>query len=180
MVCPELFLRYNVGERLRQLAEPQTGSFREAASALAREGGRRLSMAIRSWRKAWSIMRRYVSTREGRTIAHHRKLRLRAISIRAVSTGDAYTSFRLRGGSWRSSSATTWSSRRRCAPARARRTTDRCADRTQEGVAFVARAVIPTRAFENGLFLAYANYCGREGAFEVSGREAASSVRRGR
>ena len=37
VVCPELFLSgYNVGERVRQFAEPQTGGFREAASALAR------------------------------------------------------------------------------------------------------------------------------------------------
>ena len=33
----------------------------------------------------------------------------------------------------------------------------------------MARTVIPTRAFENGVFLAYANYCGNEGAFEYLG-----------
>jgi len=34
---------------------------------------------------------------------------------------------------------------------------------------FVARAVVPTRAFENGLFIAYANFCGTEDGFEYLG-----------
>lgn len=33
----------------------------------------------------------------------------------------------------------------------------------------VATRVVPTRAEENGLFLAYANYCGAEGAFDYCG-----------
>ena len=33
----------------------------------------------------------------------------------------------------------------------------------------VARAVVPARAFENQVFLAYANRCGREGAFDYCG-----------
>jgi len=35
---------------------------------------------------------------------------------------------------------------------------------------FVARKMIPTRAFENGLFLLYANYAGREGSSEYLGQ----------
>ena len=35
--------------------------------------------------------------------------------------------------------------------------------------AFVARSMVPTRAFENGIFVAYANYCGTEGSFEYLG-----------
>src|SRR5688500_20162211 len=35
--------------------------------------------------------------------------------------------------------------------------------------AFVARRMIPTRAFENRFFVAYANYCGREGTVEYLG-----------
>ena len=41
MVCPELFLSgYNVGDEVRQLAEPQGGAFAQAAAALAREARR--------------------------------------------------------------------------------------------------------------------------------------------
>jgi len=35
---------------------------------------------------------------------------------------------------------------------------------------FVARKMIPTRAFENGLFLLYANHAGREGGLEYLGQ----------
>jgi len=35
--------------------------------------------------------------------------------------------------------------------------------------AFVARQLVPTRAFENGVFLLYANYCGRENGFAYLG-----------
>jgi predicted amidohydrolase len=34
---------------------------------------------------------------------------------------------------------------------------------------FVARQLIPARAFENGAFLAYANYCGEENGFVYLG-----------
>lgn len=34
---------------------------------------------------------------------------------------------------------------------------------------FIPRAMVPTRAYENQVFLAYANRCGREGAFEYYG-----------
>ncbi|GEO85474.1 MULTISPECIES: carbon-nitrogen hydrolase family protein [Alphaproteobacteria] len=36
----------------------------------------------------------------------------------------------------------------------------------------VADMVVPTRAFENGLFIAYADLCGEEGALSYSGRSA--------
>src|SRR6185436_6193904 len=38
VICPELFLSgYNVGDRIRRLAEPRAGPFAEAAAALARK-----------------------------------------------------------------------------------------------------------------------------------------------
>jgi predicted amidohydrolase len=36
----------------------------------------------------------------------------------------------------------------------------------------VADMVVPTRAFENGIFLVYADLCGEEGNFSYSGRSA--------
>ncbi|WP_185984604.1 nitrilase-related carbon-nitrogen hydrolase [Aureimonas mangrovi] len=37
------------------------------------------------------------------------------------------------------------------------------------GAAFIARSLVPTRAFENGVFLAYADHCGRDGQFAYQG-----------
>jgi predicted amidohydrolase len=34
---------------------------------------------------------------------------------------------------------------------------------------FVARSLIPTRAYENSVFVAYANHCGTEGALVYTG-----------
>jgi len=38
-----------------------------------------------------------------------------------------------------------------------------------EGARFIAERLVPTRAFENGLFLSYADWCGADGAFRYQG-----------
>ena len=38
-----------------------------------------------------------------------------------------------------------------------------------EHAAFIARSIIPVRAFENQVFVAYANHAGRDGAFAYAG-----------
>jgi predicted amidohydrolase len=172
VVCPELFLSgYNVGERVRQLAEPRTGSFREAASALARR--RRTALVYGYPELAEDVVYNAAICidAEGRTIAHHRKLRLPSDFERSTfSTGDAYTSFRLKG--WDVAMLV-------CYDVEFPETVRACSTRGAQLIvaptalrrewAFVARTVIPTRAFENGVFLAYANYCGNEGTFEYLG-----------
>lgn len=38
-----------------------------------------------------------------------------------------------------------------------------------EGARFIAERMVPVRAFENGLFLSYADWCGADGAFRYQG-----------
>jgi 5-aminopentanamidase len=37
------------------------------------------------------------------------------------------------------------------------------------GAAFIARSLVPTRAFENGAFVAYADHCGRDARVAYQG-----------
>jgi 5-aminopentanamidase len=41
-----------------------------------------------------------------------------------------------------------------------------------EGARFIARSLVPTRAFENSLFLSYADWCGADAAFRYQGLSA--------
>jgi 5-aminopentanamidase len=172
LICPELFLSgYNVGERIRQLAEPRDGPFSRAASALARK--RRTAILYGYPERAGSVMYNAALCidAEGRTIAHQRKLRFpNAFEKATFTAGDRYTSFPLKG--WNVAILV-------CYDVEFPEAVRACATRGAQLVvaptalkkewSFVARSIIPTRAFENGLFVAYANYCGAEGDFEYLG-----------
>jgi predicted amidohydrolase len=172
VICPELFLSgYNVGDRIRQLAEPRDGPFVRAAAALARRHGTALIYGYPEQSGAAIYNAAACIDRDGRTIAHHRKLRLpNAFEKSCFATGDAYTLFELNG----------WSiAMLVCYDVEFPEAVRACAARGAQLVvaptalkkewAFVARSMIPTRAFENRFFVAYANYCGREGTFDYLG-----------
>jgi 5-aminopentanamidase len=173
VICPELFLSgYNVGgERVRQMAEPQDGPFSREASALARK--RRTALLYGYPECVGSVLYNAAICidAEGRTIAHSRKLRFpNAFEKATFTAGDCYTLFPLKG--WKVAILV-------CYDVEFPETVRACATRGAQLVVvptalkkewtFVARSVIPTRAFENGLFVAYANYCGTEGSFEYLG-----------
>ena len=111
--------------------------------------------------------------RDGRAIAHHRKLRLpNEFEKSYFATGDTYTLFGLNG----------WSvAMLVCYDVEFPEAVRACAARGAQLViaptalkkewTFVARSMISTRAFENCFFVAYANYCGMEGYVRISGRE---------
>ena len=172
LICPELFLSgYNVGDKIRKLAEPQGGAFAQAAASLARK--RRTALLYGYPERAGDVL--YNSAicidRDGRTIAHHRKLLLpNAYEKSYFATGDAYTLFELNG--WKIAILVCYDVEfpeavRGCAARGAQLVAAPTA--LKKEWAFVARSMIPTRAFENGLFVAYANYCGKEGSFEYLG-----------
>ncbi len=172
VICPELFLSgYNVGDKIRQLAEPQGGAFAQAAAALARK--RRTALLYGYPERAGDVIYNAAAciSGDGRTIAHHRKLRLpNAYEKRYFVPGDAYTLFEFNG--WKVAILV-------CYDVEFPEAVRGCATRGAQLVVaptalkkewfFVARNMIPTRAFENGLFVAYANYCGREGSFDYLG-----------
>jgi 5-aminopentanamidase len=172
VICPELFLSgYNVGDRIRQLAEPQDGPFARAAAALAGKHGTALVYGYPEQAGDMIYNAAACIDRDGRAIAHHRKLRLpNEFEKSYFATGDTYTLFGLNG----------WSiAMLVCYDVEFPEAVRACAARGAQLViaptalkkewAFVARSMIPTRAFENRFFVAYANYCGREGTFEYLG-----------
>lgn len=172
VICPELFLSgYNVGDRIRELAEPQGGPFAQAAAALASK--RRTALIYGYPEQAGEVIYNAASCidRDGHTIAHHRKLRLpNAYEKSYFATGEAYTLFELHG--WSIAILVCYDVEfpeavRACAVRGAQLAVAPTA--LKKEWAFVARSMIPTRAFENRFFVAYANYCGREGAFDYLG-----------
>ena len=172
VICPELFLSgYNVGGKIRELAEPQGGSFAQAAAALASK--RRTAFIYGYPERAGDVIYNAAACidRDGRMIAHHRKLRLpNAYEKSYFATGEAYTLFELNG--WSIAILVCYDVEfpeavRACAARGAHLVVAPTA--LKKEWAFVARSMIPTRAFENRFFVAYANYCGREGPFEYLG-----------
>jgi 5-aminopentanamidase len=172
VICPELFLSgYNVGDRIRHLAEPQGGPFAQAVAALASK--RRVALIYGYPEQAGDVIYNAAVCidRDGRTIAHHRKLRLpNAYEKSYFMAGDTHTLFELHG--WSIAILVCYDVEfpeavRACAVRGAQLVVAPTALKTEW--AFVARSMIPTRAFENRFFVAYANYCGREGSFEYLG-----------
>ena len=172
VICPELFLSgYNVGDRIRQLSEPQDGPFARAAATLASKHGTALIYGYPE--RSGDVIYNAAACidRNGRTIAHHRKLRLpNAFEKSYFAVGEDYTQFELNG--WSIAILVCYDVEfpeavRACAARGAQLVVAPTA--LKKEWAFVARSMIPTRAFENRFFVAYANYCGREGAFEYLG-----------
>jgi predicted amidohydrolase len=172
VICPELFLSgYNVGDKIRELADPQGGSFAQAAAVLASK--RRTALIYGYPERAGDVIYNAAACidRDGRTIAHHRKLRLpNAYEKSYFTTGNAYTLFELHG--WSIAILVCYDVEfpeavRACAARGAQLVVAPTA--LKKEWAFVARSMIPTRAFENRFFIAYANYCGTEGSFEYLG-----------
>jgi predicted amidohydrolase len=172
VICPELFLSgYNVGERVRVLAEPQDGAFAQSAAALARRRGTALIYGYPELAGDTAYNAAICIDAAGRTIAHHRKLRLpQGFEQGSFVPGGAYTLFEVAG--WKLALLVCYDIEfpeavRACAVGGAQLVVAPTA--LKKEWAFVARSLVPTRAFENGIFVAYANFCGREGGFEYLG-----------
>lgn len=165
IVCPELYMSgYNVGDAVHRLAEPADGPFAKAVAGLARD-----------WRMA--VVYGYPETADGRIynaalalgpggerLANHRKLALppgREPDL--FSPGHGLTLFDVAG---------TRATLLICYDAEFPEAVRAAAAAGAEVVvvptalaerwSIVANRMIPTRALENGVFLAYANHAGRE------------------
>lgn len=172
VICPELFLSgYNVGDQVQRLAEPQSGPFAKAAAALAQK--RRIALIYGYPEQADRIVHNAAICigADGSILAHHRKLRLpNAFEQGNFTPGDSNTFFQLHG--WKVAILVCYDIEfpeavRSCAQQGAQLVVAPTALKKQWS--FVARNMVPTRAFENGIFVAYANYCGKEGEFVYLG-----------
>lgn len=172
VVCPELFMSgYNVGESLVELAEPQNGAFAQQVAKLAVSCGSAIVYGYperdgdRVFNSALCIDKR------GEVIANHRKLLLPpGFESDHFEYGTGLTLFNLNGVC--------------CAilicydaefPEAVRAVTRAGASivcvptALLDEWASVAFNMMPTRAFENGVWLAYANHAGSENGVDYLG-----------
>jgi 5-aminopentanamidase len=172
VVCPELFLSgYNIGARVADLAEPPDGPFGTAVAALAREYGTAIVYGYPE--QAGAARHNAVACFDagGRLIANHHKLQLPNDYERAHFTrGNRLTFCEIAG--WKVGILVCYDIEfpeavRGSALGGAEIVVAPTALRTEW--AFVGRQMIPTRAFENGVFVAYANYAGTEGDWSYLG-----------
>jgi predicted amidohydrolase len=177
VLCPELFLSgYNVGSaRVQACAEPADGPAARAIAELARR--HRTAIAYGYPERAGAA--RYNAVQcigaDGTSLANHRKLQLPSDFEREnFALGGRLTFFELAG--WRAALLVCYDVEfpeavRACALGGAELVIAPTALRSKWH--FVARKMIPTRAFENGLFLLYANYAGSEGDWHYLGESCA-------
>ncbi|MGB0385977.1 MAG: carbon-nitrogen hydrolase family protein [Ardenticatenaceae bacterium] len=172
LVCPELFLSgYNVGERVALLSESSDGPFAAQVAKLAAQW----EIAILYGYPEQDGQHRYNSAlcigKDGNQLANHRKLVLPSdFERRWFTTGQALTLFDFSG--WKIAILICYDVEfpeavRACAKAGADLVLVPTALKDKWGV--VAHRVVPARAFENGVFLVYANYAGQEGEWRYLG-----------
>ncbi len=172
VVCPELFLSgYNVGTKLSQLSQPQQGSFARDAAEIARHHRTALIYGYPETADGRRFNSAIAIDNSGRQMAHHRKLRIpNGFERDWFAAGDKHTMLEIAG--FRIALLICYDvefpeTARACALAGAEVIVVPTALRAQWG--FVARQLVPVRAFENGVYLAYANYCGEENGFSYLG-----------
>ncbi|MFW8637342.1 carbon-nitrogen hydrolase family protein [Cribrihabitans pelagius] len=172
LVLPELFLTgYNIGSRVSDWAETSDGPSAQAIAGLARARG----VAIHYGFAEQADGRLYNSAscigKDGTRLATHRKLLLPpGFEADHFRPGSNYTLFELNG--FKAATLVCYDAEfpetfRAVANAGAELVLVPTALGAQWGV--VAHTVIPSRAFENGVFVCYANSCGRENGMDYFG-----------
>jgi len=178
MVCPELFMSgYNVGEAIGRLAEPLDGPFAQAVAALARAAGTALHYGYpeRDGKVIYSAAA--CISPDGSLLANHRKLAIPpGFELDHLAPGDGATFFTLAGLSF--AVLVCYDAEFPEAVRHAARAGVQCvlvptALRDIWGV--VAHKMMPTRAFENGVYVVYCNHAGAEGDFAYLGASCIAS-----
>ena len=168
LILPEMFLSgYNIGrEATRDVAEPADGPAAERAAVIAQDHGIALLYGYPERVGDAVYNAAQLIDRDGRRLANHRKSHLFGDIDRSVfSAGSAQPTLAeldgLRLGILICYDVEFPENVRLLALAGA----DFVAVPTalMQPYAFIPRALVPARAYENQVFLAYANRCGREG-----------------
>lgn len=172
LLCPELFLSgYAVGEAIRRLAEPAGGPFAAGVAAIARASGTAIAYGYPERQGERLYNAALCIGPDGAPLAHHRKRVLPPGFEGDYFTADGGSSLFTLGG-LRFGLLVCYEVE---FPESVRALALAGADAVLVPTALscewpqVARAVVPSRAFENGLHLLYANHAGREGAMEYLG-----------
>ncbi len=172
LITPELFLcGYNIGDQVPELAEPQDGESLRRAASLAKDAGVAclLAYAEQEGRKIYNSACLFSQT--GEMLANFRKLHLSGPYEKAqFDAGSDIITAQINGVT--------------VAPlicydveipeavrAAARAGADLVMVPTalREQYSHLTDTMIPTRAFENGVYVAYVNHAGSEGAFTYCG-----------
>lgn len=173
VLTPELFLSgYNIGTDLvRARAEPADGPSAKAIGDLARKYRTAIAYGYpQSDGDAFYNAVQCIGA-DGQRLANHRKLQLPSDYERtSFARGSCLTPFVLNG--WKASLLVCYDVEfpeavRGCALNGADLVIVPTALKDRWG--FVAQKLVPTRAFENGVFLMYANYAGGEGDWTYLG-----------
>lgn len=172
VVLPELFQSgYNVGDLVARRAEPPDGPFARGVAALARAHGTAILYGYAERAGAALYNAAQCIDAEGAVIGHHRKLLLPpGFEGDHFQPGTGCSLFRLGGLTVAilvCYDVEFPETLRHVALAGA----DLVAVPTALGAEWrvVAHAVVPARAFENGVFLCYANYAGEENGLAYLG-----------
>jgi len=172
VLCPELFLSgYDVGGAIHDRAEPVDGPFRERMAALARNHGTVIVYGYPERAGDTVYNSALALGPDGATLANHRKLAIPpGFESRYFAQGEGLTFFEIGG--------------LRCAilicydvefPETVRAAAEAGAQVVLVPTALVevwpvvAHRLVPARAFENGVWLLYANHAGKEGASNYLG-----------
>lgn len=172
VLCPELFLSgYCAGAGLAKLAEPPDGPFARQVAGIARWHGCSIVYGYPEAVESGLYNAAVAIGKDGSRLANHRKIVLPTEYEKAwFQPGHDLTFFTLAG--WKVGVIVCYEVEfpeivRACAVEGADLVVVPTALTTEWGV--VARKVVPARAFENGVYIAYANHGGRDGDFEYLG-----------
>ncbi|KIC21086.1 MULTISPECIES: carbon-nitrogen hydrolase family protein [unclassified Leisingera] len=172
LVLPELFLTgYNIGSRVSDWAEPADGPSAQVVAELAREHQVAIHYGFAEQSGGDLFNSASCIGKDGNLLASHRKLLLPpGFEGDHFSPGETYTLFELEG--FKAATLICYDAEfpetfRAVAQAGAELVLVPTALGAQWGV--VANTVIPARAFENGVFVCYANSCGHENGMDYFG-----------
>ncbi|MBI2256221.1 MAG: carbon-nitrogen hydrolase family protein [Proteobacteria bacterium] len=173
LVVPELFMTgYRLSaEKLQSLAEPIDGPFARQAEALARETGLAILYGFpeRDGAAVYNSVQAFAG--DGRRLVHYRKLHLPSDDERAAfATGDVLVTFSF--GGFTVAPLICYDvefpeSVRACVQAGADLVIAPTALRRHWSQ--IAQMMIPVRALESGVFVAYANWAGSEADWDYAG-----------
>lgn len=172
LVLPELFqCGYNIGERIASAAEPANGAFAEAVASLVRKHAMAILYGYAEREGEHLYNAAQCIDKQGNVLGKHRKLLLPpGFEGDQFTQGDDCELFELAG--FKIATLICYDVE---FPENLRHVVSQGADivvvptalGAQWGI--VADKVVPTRAFENGVFLCYANYCGYENGLAYYG-----------
>ena len=166
LVCPELFLSgYNVGDDINRLAEPPDGPFGRKMAALAQQHGCAICFGYpeRDANTIYNSAALYDT--QGQLLATHRKRLPSPGSFEETAFGRGQSVTFADIGDWRVAIIICYEvefpeSLRQAAEGGAHLVLVPTALGADWGV--VAEKTVPARAFENGIWLAYADHAGEE------------------